>query len=488
MPQYIHARHLGATAAVLMAFLLIVGCMSGCQSQAANPNDTTDTLWQPEVETLPEDTRVLTDDSVHQNRLDTAFAGAEPVAADRLIYNAESDSVTIIGYLDLPTLAVLPSEIDGLPVTAIEARAFAGSSVQALSIPDTVTRIGLGAFEDCTKLTTLKTPLCTGGTEPNSAYFGYLFGASSYEINAGSVPDSLLTVLLSEPLAEIPSYAFYGCNDVTALSIPDTVTRIGSFAFAACSDLVCISMSQSLTEIGDYAFESNTSLLSVAFPATVTNMGLGLFQGCAALESLTLPFVGGTREENTFLGYLFGASAYTFTEGFLPTSFMEVILSEGCSSIPDNAFCFASWLRRVEIPASCTSVGRRAFYGCKRLAAVDLSGVAAIGDMAFMDCISLSDVTLGNTLFSVGVQAFYDCTALSAVDLPSSLTAIPASCFDGCVSLSRVSWGAGLASIGKNAFRRCTGLTDTATHPAMDGIAVESGNDVLFPPSPTTTD
>ena len=466
-------------AALLLILTTVLSCLCACQPAVSDEGDS-QTEYAPE--TLEEDTRVITDTGSYLSRLNNAFSGISDTTAEQLIYTTDESGVTLTGYAGEDTVVILPSEIDGLPVVAVKSEAFAGSVIHALSIPDTVTRIGKGALKGCNKLTTLRTPLCTGGSEADSAYFGYLFGASSYEINGGSVPASLTTLILTAPLSEIPAYAFYGCNDITALSIPDTVTKIGEFAFASCSSLGCFSASQRLTSLGDYAFESCSALVSAEMPATVTRIGFGAFQGCASLEWLTLPFVGETKEDNTYLGYLFGASAYTFTEGFLPASLIKVTLKEGCTSIPDNAFCFASPLRSVELPASCQTVGRRAFYGCKRLSEADLTHVTTVGDSAFFACISLSEVTLGDGLTALGIQAFYDCISLKEITLPNSLTAIPASCFDGCIALSRVSWGSGLTTIGKNAFRRCDSLFQPDCAPDVDGITVEGGNAAILPP------
>ena len=477
-----HPRSMAAVmAALLCALTLLCALLCGCEPSTADQNEESTT--EEIEETLEEDTREFSDDAAYQNKLNTAFVGATPLSADLLIYEVADDAVTLIGYTGDESIVVLPDEIDGKPVTAIGTEAFAGSEMKALSIPETVTRIEKGAFQGCDELATLRSPLCTGGTEPDSAYFGHLFGAKSYVSNAAAVPADLETVILTSPLSEIPDYAFYDCNDMTALGLPDTVTKIGHFAFASCSNLVVLSIGDSLKEIGRYAFESCQSLLSLELPSTVTSMGFGMLQGCAALESVTLPFVGQTREENTYFGYLFGASAYTLTEGFLPVSLMEVNLLDGCTSIPDNAFCFASCLRTVTVPKSCTTVGRRAFYGCVRLTEIDLSGAVSVGDAAFEGCISLSEVALGNNLASLGLQTFYDCAALGEIHLPDSLTVIPASCFDGCVALERVSWGPRLTSIGKNAFRRCDGLIGPDHTPSLDGVTVEDGNSVILPPA-----
>ena len=473
---------LRAAAALGLAVLLGASMLCGCEPTISElDTDEPDDSTVQETTPFEEDTRDFTDLATYKNKIDTAFAGATPLDAAELEYTVENGAVTVTGYTGDALVVVLPDTVDGAPVTAIEAEAFAGSSVRALSLPNTVTRIGKGAFKNCKELATLRSPLCSGGIEADSDYFGYLFGANNYELNAGAVPFSLETVILTAPLASIPDHAFYNCNDIVTLALPDTLESIGAFAFMSCSDLAYVSMSDSLKTIGNYAFIDNTSLLSLTLPDTVTEMGLGMLQGCGAMESLTLPFVGGSPTEDAYLGYLFGAKSYTFTEGFLPSALIEVTLLDGCVAIPDNAFCFASRLRRVNLPSSCTTIGRRAFYECDRLAEMDLTHVSSVGDGAFMGCTALTAVTLGENLSSLGLQAFYDCASLTDITLPDALTAIPASCFDGCTALSKVTWGSGLTTIGQNAFRRCDSLMGPDRVPTLDGITVEDGNAAIKP-------
>ena len=141
--------------------------------------------------------------------------------------------------------------------------------------------------------------------------------------------------------------------------------------------------------MGERALAGCAKLLSLTLPVTVTYMGAGMLEGCGKLEALAIPFVGGctpdyplTEEEqkamengngehpaksSAYLGYLFGASDYTFTAGYLPASLISVTLREGCTEIPSNAFFECASIREVHIPEGVTAVGHRAFYGCTSL-------------------------------------------------------------------------------------------------------------------------
>ena len=73
-------------------------------------------------------------------------------------YLDDDGEVTIMGYYG-PENAVMPSEIDGMPVTAIYDYAFyRNKDITTMEIPDSVQYIGKGAFSECTYLTSVKIP------------------------------------------------------------------------------------------------------------------------------------------------------------------------------------------------------------------------------------------------------------------------------------------------------------------------------------------
>ena len=452
------------TALALFCTLLLAGC---AKAPTYTPTD-------PSAVTLPDlsDDRTMQDDVLHlyEERMDAIFAEATPVSPEVLTYTVNQDTreIMLTGYTGDESVVVLPDSIDGLPVTVIDENAFAEQDgISALYIPDSVTTIGLGAFKKCTALETLRTPVIEVQEHP---YFGALFGAASYEINASEVPDSLTAVILGDGIQSIPAYAFFDCNSITCVRLPKTLTAMESFAFWGCSSLEYLNLADTaLQSIGSRALTDCMALLRFDLPATVTSIGEGVLEGCGSLTAMTLPFVGGSATENTYLGYLFGAASYTFTAGFVPASLQEIVLLEGCTAIPANAFFEVSCLSRITIPETVTSIGLRAFYGCKKLLSVKLpDSLTSIGDDAFHGCIRLQTVEFGGGLSEIGVQAFMDCLYLKSVSLPQSVTRIPNSCFSGCISLETVT-APGVTSadeVGLQAYRHCDKLTSAPFMPA----------------------
>ena len=456
---------LRCAAAVLAALTLTVGSaavLAGCTTPKNNTNEQEQVTREPV--TLPDmsDTREPTSTESYAAQLEAAFATTPAAPAADLTYTAEDGVVTVTGYTGSEVVVVIPDTLDGMPVTAIGEGAFAGmNSLKAVALPDSVQTVGFGAFAGCVALTTLRTPVYT--VDADRAYFGALFGATTHAANGSSVPRGLTTLILTGG-EEIPDYAFYGCTSLVAVSLPDSLTSIGNFGFYGCESLAYVDAGDSpLTLVGEWAFTNCKALLQLHLPATVKGMGFAMLEGCAVLEDLTVPFVGGSTTENRYLGHLFGASDYTFTEGYLPASLMRVTVAEGCTEIPDNAFFECSSVREIVLPEGIRTVGRRAFYGCERLAAVTLpDSVTSVGDDAYHGCIRLASFEGGAGLTTLGVQAFMDCLSLTSVTLPDGVTHLPNACFWGCASLETVT-AEGVTSHGEQTFRGCGKLADAET-------------------------
>ena len=155
------------------------------------------------------------------------------------------------------------------------------------------------------------------------------------------------------PVTTIGSSAFYSCDNLTSVVIPNSVTTIGNGAFSGCNNLTSVVIPNSVTTIGNGAFSGCSSLTSVVIPNSVTTIGNGAFSGCNNLTSVVIP------SSVTTIGY--------------------------------NAFSGCSSLTSVVIPNSVTTIGNGAFYGCSSLTSVVIpNSVTTIGNGAFSDCNNLT--------------------------------------------------------------------------------------------------
>lgn len=168
------------------------------------------------------------------------------------------------------------------------------------TIPDTVSYVWAGAFENCVNLTEIIIPdsvdtiynqvfhNCTSLKEitiPNSVTeFGY-------EVFLDCT--ALERVTLSNQL-EILDGTFRGCTALKSVDIPDSVTELGFKTFSGCTALTEVKMSDNITAIGDYCFENCTALTEIHIPETVTTIGESAFSGCS--ELIAVDYAGYTAQ------------------------------------------------------------------------------------------------------------------------------------------------------------------------------------------------
>ena len=151
-------------------------------------------------------------------------------------------------------------------------------------------------------------------------------------------------------VTSIGSAAFYNCNGLTSVTIPNSVTSIGEDAFRGCSGLTSVTIPNSVTSIGSGAFSDCSGLTSVTIPNSVTSIGSSAFSGTAWYDN-----------QPDGLVYA-GNVAYKY-KGTMPAN-TSITLKEGTVGIAPYAFQGCSGLTSVTIPNSVTSIGSYAFRYC----------------------------------------------------------------------------------------------------------------------------
>lgn len=86
-------------------------------------------------------------------------------------------------------------------------------------------------------------------------------------------------IVVQKGVTTIGDYAFYGCKNVTSVTLPDTVTQIGKLAFYGCENLSTLTVPDSVLVVEDYAFANATGLKSIVFRGNAPVMGAGIFAG-----------------------------------------------------------------------------------------------------------------------------------------------------------------------------------------------------------------
>ena len=299
-------------------------------------------------------------------------------------------------------------------------------------------------------------------------------------------------------VTQVERYAFYDCNGLTDITIPESVTSIGDYVFNSCLKLKSITVSEenpvyhsdgnclietesktliagcknsvipddgSVTSIGYSAFGGCESLTSIDIPDSVTSIGTAAFHQCYWLTSITIPDSVTSIGEEAFRGcdgVCEVENGVTYVDRWgvdCDEGVTNVSLRSDTIGIADKLFEHCSGLASIAIPDSVTSIGDRAFAYCDSLTNVTIGGsVISIGEYAFYSCDGLTSVTIPDSVISIGEKAFYSCEGLTSVTIGDGVTSIGRFAFAYCDSLASVTIGDGVTSLGGYAFYDCNSL------------------------------
>ena len=290
----------------------------------------------------------------------------------------------------LVTELVIP---DG--VESIKPMAFAGcDELISVTVPNSVTDIDFSAFYGCTNIESITLPFVGNSSDDeNGINLDEIFGESS-------VPESLKTVVITGG-THIGEGAFEGCDGLTSITLPDSITSIGDAAFYDCNGLTSITLPDSVTSIGNAAFSGCHGLTSITLPDRLTGIGDYAFYRCYGLASITLP--------------------------------------NEITSIGDYAFLGCDGLAVITVPDSVESIGNYAFYYCENVKEVTIgNGVEAIGDYAFADLDKITDIIIPDSVKSIGKCAFEWCDELTSVTVGRGIESIGENAFYGSYRITNV--------------------------------------------------
>jgi len=266
-------------------------------------------------------------------------------------------------------------------------------------------------------------------------------------------------------LVAIGERAFYNCERITSLTIPDTVERIGKAAFMECERLRSVYLPDSLEVISEQAFSDCYMLSEVRLPSGLERIEKMGFFLCTRLEVLELP------ETLEYIGESAFGSCSSLCSLVIPKSVKEI--RECCFSecvnlvamrIPNSVkkmgasvFSGCTLLESVVLPESLGCIGESFFSGCELLKSVNIPhGVTDLGKSAFCNCSSLRTVDLPEGIERIGAFAFYNCSSLERIEFPATLVSVGERAFGKCISAKKLDIPETLESVGEYAFESCS--------------------------------
>lgn len=295
-----------------------------------------------------------------------------------------------------------------------------------------------------------------------------------------NIPSQITYGSVNYYVTSIGEEAFYDCNHINSVIIPNSIVNIGANAFCGCTRLTSVNIPSTVQSIGYGAFNDtgiynnpanwdndalylSKCLIDVKIPLTfeikvaytikesTRLIANSAFSRCIFLRSITIPnsvaHIGDwaldcknlisiiIESNNPYYssenGVLFDKSKTTLIK--CPASKQgEYIIPSSVTRIGDYAFSGCSKLSSISLPNSLTNIGEQAFSDCYSITSITIPhGVTNIKDNTFRECISLANITLPNSITNIGFGAFCNCKNLINITIPNSVKSIGQAAFSG---------------------------------------------------------
>lgn len=264
-------------------------------------------------------------------------------------------------------------------VTKISGNNFNGCSrFMSVVIPNTVTSIGDYAFYDCSDLSSVTFP----ANCPIDSIGDYAF-ANNPCLMKMSLPANLKYI----------GAAFYNCQNLESVNLPEGITTIADKTFYQCYKLNGITIPEGVTRIGTQAFWSCTSLESINIPSAVKSIGTNAFQKCSGMTGVYITDLAAwcaIKHADPYTGSGSGMA-------WQPTA------GEGSPLIlAHNLYLNGELITGLVIPGSIETVEDYAFWGATCLKSITLEeGVTTLGKRAFADCTLVDEIRIPKSLTTV---------------------------------------------------------------------------------------
>lgn len=285
---------------------------------------------------------------------------------------------------------------------------------------------------------------------------------------------NIVSIKIPNGVTVIDYGAFQNCIALSSVKLGNSITAIGQLAFSKCSSLQDITIPYSVTTIYRNAFEY-CGLTSLFLPSSVTTINTEVFRSCTALTSIIVDTENPVYDSRNNCNAIIETATNTLIQGcnytvfpnditkigsgaFENCSFSSITIPDSVISIVDYAFEGCTALADITLGSGLTYIYNGAFSGCTALSSITIpDSVKTL--QGFNNCSSLSNVTLGSGITTLGYSVFRGCTALSSITIPNGVTIIESYAFRGCTALLNITIPDTNKRIEESAFSGCTALS-----------------------------
>ena len=392
------------------------------------------------------------------------------------------DSVTSIGFGAFDGCTGLTTVTIGNSVTSIGFWAVYGcTGLTSVTIGNSVTTIVDNAFYGCTNLDTIN-------FNADSCVYVYNYdGDYDYYLSVFSDCNNLSTLNIGNNVKFIPKYAFRGCSGLTSVTIGDSVRSIGDSAFLGCTGLTTVNFNaDSCVYMGTPAFSGCNNLRTLNIGNNVKFISNYAFSGCSGLTSVTIGNSVKTIGNNAFssctgltrtnytgtiaqwcdidFGY-FHANPIEFSRNLYINNQLvtNLVIPNTVNTIKSHAFYGDTCITSVTIPNSVTSIRDEAFYECTGLRLTNYSGT--VGQWCDIDFINYTS----NPIY-YSHNLYINNQLVTNLVIPNTVDTIKpyAFCGDTCITSAFIPNS--VTCIGDLAFDSCTNLTSVTIPNSVTSI------------------
>lgn len=265
--------------------------------------------------------------------------------------------------------AEVPDQINGKPVTMIDQDCFLdNTSLESVTLPNTITHINDWAFSGCTSLKSI------------------------------SLPDGLTT---------IDWQAFYGCSSLEEITIPASVDTIDKFIFEGCTSMKAVHVSDGndcYTDDNGVLFDQNLTTL-IFYPPCKSDTAYTVPGSCTKIEDWA--FIGNTYLEAVDLMNVAEIGEDAF---YHCTALKSIDIPDTVTVLNPRTFGGCMALENVQLSSMLDEIGEHCFYNCLSLKEITIPGrVDTIGNGAFLNCPELKSIALNDAVKTIGEYALGFC-------------------------------------------------------------------------------